>query len=273
MKQVANKLNRHYAVPTQLDHTVVEILLEDGRWVFADPTYGVIFTDTGQPSSKILSTVEVTSGVEKLPLQMHVIQANRREDVSYLASLEQLYGNHFVQRGMSLSSYQSSEALSHNMRHEIVALEIPLVASNTQRAIGAFESTNAEVLKKSWERFAAQTFGPASSRRPSSPVASDLSNDREDVLTVFGTSALRPDENYELRLRLVNNQRKPQALQWGRLGRDVELGSDTIVMASPGVSTVGLSFVAREPAAKIYIHNLERRGIVNLYAAKLANTH
>lgn len=267
------RLVNFYTIPAQLDHTAVEVLLDDGRWGFVDPTYGAIFTDTGHPSGKILHTVDVTSRVEKLPLQRHVIQANKREDVSYLAPLERLYDNHFVHQGMLLSSYQSFEALSHNMPNEIVALEIPLVASNTQSVIGAFDSGDPAVLEKAWQRFAARTFGGVGGkRRPVSPVASDLSNDRENVLTIFTISALRANETYKLLLRVVNSRKKPRALQWGGLGREAELGSDAIVTASPGVSTVGVSFIAREPTIKIYIHNLERRGVVKLYAAKLIDT-
>ena len=65
----------------------------------------------------------------------HVIQALKRDDVSYLAPLDQLYGHVFTHPNASLAMYRIFEAISHNMPdqfsgkvlHPITLAQYPIV--------------------------------------------------------------------------------------------------------------------------------------------------
>lgn len=261
-----------YNIPIQDNHTAVEVLLSDGRWGFVDPTFGAFFTSNGKTGGRLLSFAEVRETLEPRQLPRHVVQANHAPGASMMAPVGSLFSKRFEHSAMPIENYQAFEAVSHDKPNELVVLQINLAAKNGIVRIGNFNSDDISILSRDWLNATEPTIQDQDLDKRISFDTAYLSNAREDTATLLSITNIVPGEGYDLKVRIVNQYILPQLLQVASIGWGADLHAHPIQTIPRGVSTLSMEFVARGDRAQIYLHNLEKNSLLEVYAIELSKS-
>ncbi|WP_109259419.1 transglutaminase domain-containing protein [Hyphobacterium indicum] len=255
-----------YNIPNQGNHTAVEVKI-NGHWAFYDPTFGVYFTEDGDPRGRILSLREITANYTEEGLADRVNQAREARLDILEQSMGELFSGEFDHPFMSLKNYQLAEARSRLDSRELVILDIPLELTGGTASIGDFEARTMADAQAAWLQQTNALLVDNDLSNDVSYLSHRLSNNQGERLTTISVSGLRPEQRYELTLLFF--AAADSEVQIASLGRTAFFGGRNVIPIEAGRTIQVGPFVAVENMAQFAVRNLDDTGTVGLLGVEV----
>lgn len=238
-------------IPNQGNHTAVEALVDD-RWMFVDPTFGVFFTENGQPDGRVLSLNAINFEYRQQDLADFVLQARKASSHVDRDSLSTLYNDVFDHEFMVLRNYQVAEQIEYGFADSSLNLDIPLSLNGGSARIGGDELIDSTANESSWLEATNQTLLDDD---PLNDVSFNTSYLFPNKLVTLSLHDLIPGHPYLVRMFLASD-RDNQSLEISNIGKGVQLDRGRSVMQKKGTHTVDVRLSAKRSVGTIMLRSV-----------------
>lgn len=264
------RYSKLFNIPNQGNHVGVEVKMPSGRWGFFDPTFGNFFTQDGEYAGEALSIHSVSTEFNATGLDDAVLQADKNLPLQTATEPSRAFGATFDHRLMSLRNYQVAEAITQDDPDEMLMLEIPVDAISDIE-IGAFSSNDPTALNAAWLDYTNKTLNDNNPYNDTSYDSALLYNSETLKTTILSFNRLIPMKFYNLSIKFYNSG-VGQRIQIQNVGKSLRFGARTISEAPPGISEFTISFLPAKASGQIYLRNMDRGGIVRMFAMRLSRS-
>lgn len=188
-----------YNLPSQGNHSLIEVQLENKEWSLFDPTFGAFFTVDGRPGSQVISLDELQFRLKGRDLRKNVVSTVRGDPAAAMKQFDLLFkSGEFEHKYMSLDYYHRAEAYGAVGPDRRVTLRLP-----AHLVDGKFEfGSRANIKAKAEQEFLKITNATLNDRINGNEVSYLFSylgnNGRSEFRNLLRISGLTAGKRYKL---------------------------------------------------------------------------